>query len=927
LAKGIERSNQLLGQVTSSLEISNDLLATQVKYQKNTNELLKAIGQNLGGGPGVADAASTAATIAGALASLLPALKMVGRLAVPLGLAIAAFETWRKGPLSKEELDERDEAAKKSAAGALRRAGDPSRNDAMKLVKEEMEKRGLSTKDVTYDRNKRIMTVKSTGEKIDIGARIKNDPVRMINRPAIDPVADALGIAAPPTAAAVAGITGGGGAPPSAASVAGITGGGGAPPADATTPSAPPVSQNAPSRSVSTPNVTGNTGRSRTAVGGTGSTSEAMSFFMSKGWTKEQAAGIVGNLMAESGRNLKIDSVGDGGKAYGIAQWHADRQGNFRRVFGKDIRQSSFREQLEFVHWELMNTERRAGNRLKQTTTAADAAAVVDQFYERSSGAHRQNRINFANSLAGSQYAATVATPSSPSAPSIPSALSSDMRAPSIAPTPSGVMGGGTESYTAPQASPTGTPEGASGGGSAVSPSIGSGNAGSGTSGVGTSSATDSGNVIQLQGKQAATRKGALSPKLVQVLQQAAGAAGVTVKVYSGGQRMEGARGAVGSTRHDQGNAADLDLYVGGRKLSADNPEDRAIMSKFVAAAVAAGATGVGHGNGYMGPSRIHIGFGTPAVWGGSQWIREAWAAGRKGQTDVGSSGKPDASGVSSSGAPAGEANRPASNAREASGAGTPPGVGGGGEAAGASGSAGGASGPAGAGTTTIGEKRGGGISKSDVTAAWEKYNESGNPADFVRADALMKQYQSQGGDATPQREAASQSGRAGGRTAGRAGASRVPLPPQRPTGIDRVSPDVKFDLEKQEYERVKKEEERRQQPNDATRAEQQSLMFDPGAMGVEPATLSPQPPTLPPELSPYGVIRPYDSNRQSPAPSMGMDFRNPDQPMGGPIPPQSSFPGDIARFVAGSVASRPPSAGDTTSGDNLFGYIFGPGA
>ena len=86
---------------------------------------------------------------------------------------------------------------------------------------------------------------------------------------------------------------------------------------------------------------------------------DALQYFVSKGWTTEQAAGIVGNLQAESGRDLQIDAVGDGGKAYGIAQWHPDRQAMFSRVFGKDIRQSTLGEQLAFVQWELENTEKK----------------------------------------------------------------------------------------------------------------------------------------------------------------------------------------------------------------------------------------------------------------------------------------------------------------------------------------------------------------------------------------------------------------------------------------------------------------------------------------------------------------------------------------------------------------------------------------
>lgn len=122
----------------------------------------------------------------------------------------------------------------------------------------------------------------------------------------------------------------------------------------------------------------------------TGRPEEAQAFFESKGWTREQAAGIVGNLVVESG--LQTDIVGDGGRAYGIAQWHPDRQAIFKQVYGKDIRQSSFREQLEFVNWELNNSERAAGNALRGATTAADAAAIVDQKYERSAGLHLARR-------------------------------------------------------------------------------------------------------------------------------------------------------------------------------------------------------------------------------------------------------------------------------------------------------------------------------------------------------------------------------------------------------------------------------------------------------------------------------------------------------------------------------------------------------
>ena len=94
---------------------------------------------------------------------------------------------------------------------------------------------------------------------------------------------------------------------------------------------------------------------------------QALTYFIGAGWTPAQAAGIVANLEAES--SLNPAAVGDGGKAYGIAQWHPDRQANFATTIGRDIRGSSFEDQLAFVHAELQTTEKRAGEALRATTT------------------------------------------------------------------------------------------------------------------------------------------------------------------------------------------------------------------------------------------------------------------------------------------------------------------------------------------------------------------------------------------------------------------------------------------------------------------------------------------------------------------------------------------------------------------------------
>jgi hypothetical protein len=133
-----------------------------------------------------------------------------------------------------------------------------------------------------------------------------------------------------------------------------------------------------------------------------GSAARALEFFQSKGWSLAQAAGIVANLDIETGGTFNPAAVGDGGKAYGIAQWHPDRQAHFQSWAGRSIRGSTFEQQLEFVQFELTEgREKRAGNRIRQTTTPQDAATITDQFYERSDGTARARRIRRAITLAG----------------------------------------------------------------------------------------------------------------------------------------------------------------------------------------------------------------------------------------------------------------------------------------------------------------------------------------------------------------------------------------------------------------------------------------------------------------------------------------------------------------------------------------------
>ena len=129
-----------------------------------------------------------------------------------------------------------------------------------------------------------------------------------------------------------------------------------------------------------------------------------------------------------------------------------------------------------------------------------------------------------------------------------------------------------------------------------------------------------------------ATRNDPLDPKLIDAM-SFVGDLGITMDVVSGGQEAAGQGGSrTGSTRHDHGQAADVDFYKDGRKLDWNNPADLPVLQYIVSTAKARGVTGIGAGDDYMGAGRFHVGFGTPAVWGAGgksanapSWLVEAY--------------------------------------------------------------------------------------------------------------------------------------------------------------------------------------------------------------------------------------------------------------------------------------------------------------
>ena len=126
--------------------------------------------------------------------------------------------------------------------------------------------------------------------------------------------------------------------------------------------------------------------------------SQIVNFFMNKGLTKNQAKGIYGNIMQESGGKHNIVSR-DGHNSYGLAQWTGTRKA---RLFSKYGTNPTVNQQLEYLWDELNSTEKGALDALRNTSTVADATKVFMQKFERPANwaANFKNRLKHANSVA-----------------------------------------------------------------------------------------------------------------------------------------------------------------------------------------------------------------------------------------------------------------------------------------------------------------------------------------------------------------------------------------------------------------------------------------------------------------------------------------------------------------------------------------------
>jgi hypothetical protein len=131
--------------------------------------------------------------------------------------------------------------------------------------------------------------------------------------------------------------------------------------------------------------------------------STAFSYFVNKGLSDVQSAGIIGNLMQESGMDPTIYQY-NGGVGRGIAQWSSggrwdsdpgDNENDFAAQNGEDP--WALNTELDFIWWELQNIPGDGLGDLQGATTVGDAVYAFMADYERCGDCAQGQRDAFAN--------------------------------------------------------------------------------------------------------------------------------------------------------------------------------------------------------------------------------------------------------------------------------------------------------------------------------------------------------------------------------------------------------------------------------------------------------------------------------------------------------------------------------------------------
>lgn len=119
--------------------------------------------------------------------------------------------------------------------------------------------------------------------------------------------------------------------------------------------------------------------------------------FVAAGLPDHVAAGLVGNMMQESGVDINPAAVGDNGNAFGSAQWNGPRR---RAYLGyasqRGVDPSDFDTQIDYLLHEGKTSEKAAWDRIMAAKSAEEAAVAGSRYFWRPGAPHNENRAAYA---------------------------------------------------------------------------------------------------------------------------------------------------------------------------------------------------------------------------------------------------------------------------------------------------------------------------------------------------------------------------------------------------------------------------------------------------------------------------------------------------------------------------------------------------
>lgn len=146
------------------------------------------------------------------------------------------------------------------------------------------------------------------------------------------------------------------------------------------------------------------------AITGDTPVAKLLSYLTGKGFTLEQAAGVAGNLMQESGGQTEnLDPKATNGSHWGIAQWDSGRYGNLQKYAKSPEKATDLETQIKFIGVELgiegnegdagFAAEKKAHDSIKNAKSPEDAARAWNADYERS-GEPGEERLRMGREIA-----------------------------------------------------------------------------------------------------------------------------------------------------------------------------------------------------------------------------------------------------------------------------------------------------------------------------------------------------------------------------------------------------------------------------------------------------------------------------------------------------------------------------------------------